>query len=166
MKRRTLTTIAICLLAAALGAAVGVAAKSSPRTVPFDQCSEVYQRYHDFPGIRAAFIRDKQINDTLRLDMTLLQAEDSLAFANLMRNAGYSKEFVQDIMSFEADENTRFSGLRPKGKLTLPIDSIIENNDVMAVFPLKKAVAIFHTHNEEEIDVVLLNSYRKKIKID
>ena len=135
------------------------------RTVPFDQCSEVYKQYHDYPGIRAAYIRDKQINDTLFLDMTLLQAKDSLTFVELLKSAGRSEEYINDMMISVVDENTRFTGLKPKGKLTPPIDPIRTNNDVVSIFPALHSIAIFHIKTDSEIDAVYVENFREKIKI-
>lgn len=102
----------------------------APRTVPLEQCSEVYRRYHDTPGIQASFIRNKKINDTLRLDMTLFKAEDSLAFASLLSQMGQSQESIDYILSLgDVDDGYRFTG-----KL---------RDDVFAVFPSLKTVAFF-----------------------
>ena len=56
-KRMWLLTLALSFLAVL----AAVAWRCWPRTVPLSQCSEVYQRYHDIPGIQASFIKNKQI---------------------------------------------------------------------------------------------------------
>ena len=161
-KKAWLLTLLLCLLTAA----VTLAVVKLPRTVPLDQCSEVYQRYHDVPGIRAAFIRDKQINDTLKVDMTLLVADDSLAFANLLKSWNNSDEFITDMMSSVVDENTRFIKMHPKGHPELPKDmETITNNEWVAIFPMKRAVAFFHTQTEEEINTIKTANYREKVNI-
>ena len=73
--------LGLCLVAATVPAAIVY----WRHTVPLSQCSEVYRRYRDLPGVQASFIHDKQINDTLSLDMTLFVAYDSLAFVNLLK---------------------------------------------------------------------------------
>ena len=151
----------LCLLAVTVPAAVVYWC----RTVPLDQCSEVYQRYHDVPGIRAAFIRDKQINDTLKVDMTLLVADDSLAFANLLKSIGKSDEFITDMLSLGGTPDTRYSGSFRRGELGSLSDPDDANNEVISYFPVRRAVAFFHTRTAEELDVVLKKNYFDEIVI-
>lgn len=55
--RWTLTPIVLLLIGAS-----GAVVKHWPRTVPYAQCSPIYQRYATMPGIQAAFIKDYAIN--------------------------------------------------------------------------------------------------------
>ena len=134
-------------------------------TVPFNQCSEVYQRYSRFPGVEAAFIRDKQINDTLSLDMTLFVAKDSNAFVGLLNEWGKSDEFITDIMISIVDENTRFFGKIPKGHPELPKAPVMNDNEVIAYFPARKTVAFFHTETESQIDAILMANIFKTFNL-
>ena len=70
MKRTDYITLLICLLA--VGVALVVV--RCPRTVPWEQCSEVYKKYSQMDGINAAYIKDYRINDTLTIGVTLLEA--------------------------------------------------------------------------------------------
>ena len=158
--RWTITLLLMPLLLAVVALAV-----YRCHTVPLSQCSEVYQRYHDIPGIRASFIKDKQINDTLRLDMTLFEADDSLAFAALLKAWGRSDEFIHDIQASIVDENTRFIKRIPKGHPELPADTDNNNNEMVAIFPAKRAVAIFHTTNATQIDATMDAHFDKTVNI-
>ncbi len=161
-KRMWLLTLALSFLAVL----AAVAWRCWPRTVPLSQCSEVYQRYHDTPGIQASFIKNKQINDTLRLDMTILEAEDSLAFANLLKSMGKSDEYITDILSLGGNTDKCYSGTFRRGELGSLGDSDDANNEVRSVFPVRMTVAIFHTRTAEELKAVLQKSYYSKIKIE
>ena len=161
-KRMWLLTLALSFLAVL----AAVAWRCWPRTVPLSQCSEVYQRYHDTPGIQASFIKNKQINDTLRLDMTILEAEDSLAFANLLKSMGKSDEYITDILSLGGNTDKCYSGTFRRGELGSLGDSDDANNEVRSVFPVRMTVAIFHTRTAEELKAVLRKSYYSKIKIE
>lgn len=157
-----LLTLALSLLAVL----AAVAWRCWPRTVPLSQCSEVYQRYHDTPGIQASFIKNKQINDTLRLDMTILEAEDSLAFANMLKSMGKSDEYITDILSLGGNTDKCYSGTFRRRELGSLGDSDDANNEVRSVFPVRMTVAIFHTRTAEELKAVLQKSYYSKIKIE
>ena len=79
MRHRTLIITILSLLL------VGGAAawKFLPHTLSYDECSDVYRHFADMrlPGVRVTYIQDKIINDTLRLPVTLLQAESDEGWA-------------------------------------------------------------------------------------
>ena len=79
MRHRTLIIIILSLLL------VGGAAawKFLPHTLSYDECSDVYRHFADMrlPGVRVTYVQDKIINDTLRLPVTLLQAESDEGWA-------------------------------------------------------------------------------------
>lgn len=140
---------------------------------PAGEPSEVYRQYYKTPGIRAAYIRQMPINDTLRLDMTLFEAEDSAAFVGLLRAMGGREEFIQDMTKlksmFEKTDNgydTRHSGRCPRGHPTDPPDVDPNNNEVVSFFPVRMCIAIFHTHTQQEIQTVLDKSFFNEIDID
>ncbi|MBR4506765.1 MAG: hypothetical protein IKP21_08325, partial [Bacteroidales bacterium] len=55
-----------------------------PRSLPPEECSELYRAYMDTPGVDATFIRGFQVNDTVSVDVTLLQTTDSAGWATLL----------------------------------------------------------------------------------
>ena len=79
MNKRRVISVAVCLVVAALVLLV----KYHPRTVPVEECSQIYRDYADNPHIAVAFIKDFPVNDTLRVDVTTLQATDSLGWETL-----------------------------------------------------------------------------------
>lgn len=167
-KKNWIITLALCLLVAA----TVVAVRRCPRTVPLSQCSEVYRRYCDLPGVRASFIKNKQINDTLRLDMTLLEAQDSVSFANLLQAMGNRDEFIRDMETLrEMFKNTKdagrasFTGDCLRGfPGTKGVDDPTKN-EVISYYPVLMCVAVFHTHTEEEFKTILYKGYFGKIDI-
>ena len=138
----------------------------APRTVPLAETSEVYRQYRHLPGVRAAFIRQMPINDTLRLDMTLFEAEDSAVFADLLIKMGKSEEFVTDIMEGVTDPNVRYTGDCLRGEPGCPGDDDDSKNEVISFFPVRKAVAIFHTQTVDELHAVLDKSYFNSLQIN
>ena len=69
--------LVVALLAAATWAVV-----HHCRTVPLDQCSNVYRYFADHRDIEASFIKDFRLNDTVQLSVTVLHAvTDSAWFA-------------------------------------------------------------------------------------
>ena len=136
-------------LAAALVTLVVIRA---PHTVPLSQCSDLYRRYHDVPGIQASFIKKKQINDTITADMTLLKACDSTTYKWLLKDLGYSDDLVEYLMSvdFVSGDN------RLTGKY---------NNSIIADFPQRKTVVLFDTDNESDKTAILRGNFKEPLKI-
>ncbi len=75
-------TLTVCLLIV-LGT---LTVKLWPRTVPFDQCSDLYKQYVAVEGINATYIKDYKVNDTVFVDVTLLEAIDSTGWEILKRD--------------------------------------------------------------------------------
>ena len=150
MKRSWLITILVCLLLLGGGTVVIL----MPQVVPYSQCSDVYKQYADVDGIDATFIKGYRVNDTLTVNVTLLQATDSAGWARLQRDFGAhgptdtqreALEQGKDIISFK---------LFRKDNSPAPIDKEAVNN-VVAVSYLKHAVCVYHTETHEQVDRIL-----------
>ena len=171
MSRRTrywLFVVAVGLVAALVTLVVICA----PRTVPLEQCSELYRRYYDTPGIHASFIKNKRINDTIAVDMTLLKAEDSASYINLLRTLGNREEFISDMAKIsdmlkgQNDAiNPSFTGICLRGCPAVIGSDDQSKNEVISYLPVGMCVAVFHTHTESELYVVLHKGYFSSIDI-
>ena len=91
MKRLWPITILLCLLLAA-GCIILV---RCPRTVPDDQCSEVYRRYKDRDDLSVAFVKDYRIGDSIIVDVTTITAKDSASWENLQREMNQSENMIK-----------------------------------------------------------------------
>ncbi len=91
MNKRRVISVAVCLVVAALVLVV----KYHPRTVPIEECSQIYRDYADNPHIAVAFIKDFPVNDTLRVDVTTLQATTDSAWCALLLDFGTPEELIE-----------------------------------------------------------------------
>ena len=158
MNRRSLIiTFAVCLLAVAVAFVV----KRCPRTVPFEQCSELYQRYAGCEGIDASFIQGYRVNDSVRVDVTLLQATDSAAWSLLMDTmySYYSQEARDYIMH---RKKIRVRAI-PKGYLNLPTDTILLNNDIVVTDVANQTIFIFNLTDTNQL-YAITRKYLKDVK--
>ena len=57
-----------------------------PRTVLPTKCSEVYRRYSEVEGIRASYLKDYRVNDTVTVGVTLLEAETDSGWVRLQED--------------------------------------------------------------------------------
>ncbi|MCR4815772.1 MAG: hypothetical protein K5842_01120 [Bacteroidales bacterium] len=157
MKPKQLILPAIIFLAIVL---VALAVRLWPRIVPFDLCSDVYKQYANVEGIDATFIKDYKVNDTVFVDVTLLEATDSVSWTTLKKDFEVpdpSPDFQQFI---DSGEDLIYVKLIPK---TTASDTILNPypNDVLAISPLNRTLTIFHIKNTEELNAVRHYNYDK-----
>ena len=147
MKRSWLITILICLLLLCGGGAVLLL----PQVIPFDQCSDVYKRYADMDGVDATFIKDYKVNDTVRVDVTLLEAQTDSAWTQLTDD--FNAQLPPDMPP--PPPNTVDFWYAPHDNYSHPMDTILTNNDIIAVSHDIRTIAIFHIESEKQIDAIL-----------
>ena len=155
MRPKQLILPSIIFLAIVL---VALAVRLWPRTVPFDQCSDVYKRYAAVDGVVATFIKDYKVNDTVFVDVTLLEATDSVSWTTLKKDFEVpdpSPDFQQFI---DSGEDLIYVKLIPKSTAS---DTILNPypNDVLAISPLNRTLTIFHIANAEEKHAVFHYNY-------
>ena len=159
MKARTIIALLALLLAG--GAA---AWKFIPHTLSHDECSDVYRHFADMQmeGVRVTYVRDKVVNDTLRLPVTLLQAESDAGWAILDSLFGLTadrnklindttipddvkEKFIKDTPFFTYQRSHRET---PEQKIA-PMDLCPEDVSVY-IFPDLRCVTIYETGIEKE----------------
>lgn len=162
MNKRRVISVAVCLVVAALVLLV----KYHPRTVPIEECSQIYRDYADNPHIAVAFIKDFPVNDSISVDVTTFQATDSVGWETLKKDfralqlpESTQKKIAQGI-------NIVTIHLAPQTDPTLPMDTTdILKNNVIAISRLNHTVSIFHTKTVAEQKAVKRNQHEKGFKI-
>lgn len=157
MKRPWIITIAVCLL---LTAVVAVAVLL-PRTVPEAECSDVYRRYAGRDDVAAGYIRDYRINDTVSVDVTVLEAVTDSGWAAML------KDFNIIQPPPEVMEVIGMHGILSK---KIPKKNSAEGNDIdivqyneLSVYLLEKKMYIFHIESEEQIMAVRYKQYDESV---
>ena len=151
MNRRSLIiTFAVCLLAVAVAFVV----KRCPRTVPFEQCSELYQRYADTEGIDASFIQGYRLNDSVRVDVTLLQATDSAAWMQLITDYGIDTP-PKELEKLYREKNIQELKYIPQKDPKLPMDTNLSANNVLCISWGTQTLCLFHTDEERQVNAII-----------
>ena len=156
MKKHHYITLAIVLV----GLAVSASFFLFPRQLSPEECSAEFLRYKDVEGIDASFVKDFPVNDTLAVDVTTLQATDSVGWETLKK----------DFHAFPLPENNQKKidqgidvisiHLAPKTDPTLPMDTTdLLNNNVVAISRLHQTVSIFNVTTKAEMDAVRVNQF-------
>ena len=139
---------------------VALAVRLWPRTVPFDQCSDVYKRYAAVDGVVATFIKDYKVNDTVFVDVTLLEAIDSVSWTTLKKDFEVpdpSPDFQQFI---DGGEDLIYVKLIPKTTASYTILNPYPN-DVLAISHLNRTLTVFHIKNDVEKHAVKYYNFDK-----
>ena len=142
--------IRVLIFVAIVGGTLAI--KYLPSIVPYWQCSEVYKRYAHTKDIRATYIKNFPLNDTLTVGVTLLEATTDSGWARLQEGFGiipYPPEVLAII-----DTNAVETWFAPKDDLSKPMDSILTNNDIIAVHRNGRKVAIFEIVTEQQINSI------------
>lgn len=151
MKKSWPITILVCLLILGGGGLI----LGWPRTVPFDQCSDVYKRYAKMDGVDATFIKDYKVNDTVFVDVTLLEAIDSTGWDIL------KKDFEVASLPPELQQ------LVDSGK-DLVFTKIISEpaaSHLLAISYLTKTLTVFHIENDAEKHAVKYHNFDKSTNL-
>lgn len=155
MKRAWLITIIICLVILGGGAVVLLL----PQVVPFDQCSDVYKRYAKMNGVDATFIKDYKVNDSIRVNVTLLQATDSVSWNIIAKdlNVPPPPEIPDEYKGLFLQSNS-FGYFIVKNKPNEDKQMHDKRKDICTFSREKMTICIFHTCDETQIDAILDNS--------
>ena len=151
MNKRQLIWTAVLVLAAA---AVAALVKSCPMPLPDWMAGELVTRYAPSDGVSATFLRGKQIDDSLRVDVTVLQATDSAGWARLLNDFNVSGITENQQKALGQGKDIICFKLFRKDNTPAPIDKEAVNN-VVAISYLKHAVCVYHTETHEQVDRIL-----------
>ena len=151
MKRHLL----ILLLTALLGVGAVALCKYWNVLFPTGETSEIYRHYHKTPGIRAAYIQDMTVDDTIHFDMTLLEARDSATYVWLLRDLGQDEEQITVQMDYTLEDNPYFVCLYKHN-----------DTDLVCSLPAKHTAAILHPYNPQHKKTIIIRSLHKQIKIN
>ena len=153
MKKHNVIFIILCVVAVL----VAVLVKRCPRTVPYEQCSEVYKRYSRVEGVRATYVKDYRINDTLTIGVTLLEATDSAGWKYLLQKFNISQEmqtvFEQvdfGVMSWNSHKDNPEVKAATIGECR-DVSLTDKDIEICACSFRERKICVFHTQSEEEI---------------
>lgn len=144
-------TLTVCLLIV-LGTLI---VKLWPRTVPFDQCSEIYQKYASMENVKASFIKDYKVNDTVFVDVTFIEATTDSAWKLILDdfNMPVIPEEYRELV--EKNSSIEFNLISKEDPQK--IDEDIDNNDVLVLSRQKHSVCILHINNKIQRNAIVRN---------
>ena len=143
----------IKVLARVVVVGVALAVKFLFCAVPYWQSSEVYKKYKDVEGIRASYVKDFRVNDTLTVAVTLLEANDT-GWERLLEDFRIP-DALREIAEAATDKNKVWTRTVLKGhpEEKVSVATLTDGEwkyDMVAMdFTLHK-IALFDLNNMEE----------------
>lgn len=156
MKRRMLPILIVLLPVALVSLWVYM-----PRTVPLEECSDLYRRYADNRHVDAAFLRGFRVNDSVAVDVTTLQARDSVGWVLMCQEFNIKPAAPSVSESIARGEDVVTVRLTPHSGPGQPMDTVdMLLNDVLAVSRRDMSIGVFETRTEQEINAVCHSRYQ------
>jgi hypothetical protein len=136
---------------------VGILAfvKLCPRTVPLNECSPIYTKYMEIPGIKATYFKDYPINDSVVVNTTIIEAIDTSQWEQLKREV-FPKLGSQKDNTGNTDGKKILVTKKNRKDYNQPIDKQNPfNNDVVFYCSnVPYTLLAFHIESEEQADAV------------
>jgi len=123
---------------------------------PSREVSDLYTRYENVDGVDVSFIKDYKINDTVFVDVTLLEAQTDSAWTILQIDFNVPiipEEYKHLINNY----NSVDIWLAPKEDYTLPKDTVPQKNDAIVLLRKTQTISIFHLKKETPIDDIIIH---------
>ena len=131
--------------------------------VPRDEVSELYTRYENVEGIDVSFIKDFRVNDTVFVDVTLLEAKDSNGWKKLCEDFYIPQLDPRSQRKINEGKEMLFSRLINK-KTLLPSNEYNEDEDaIRSISFIKKKICIFHIKNDSEVHALFYHIFDKSV---
>jgi len=146
------------LLVAAAVLAVGVAVWRY--TAPQRHVSDLYRRYEHADDIAASYIHNFPVNDTLRVDVTLLEATTDSAWQALC--ADFALSDIVEEMKVVAPSAV-FSRQVSRRDYTQVVRGDSPDAELLAISCDSRTFAVFHTRNATEMHAVFCYNMKKSI---
>ena len=151
-----LFTFTVCLLL--VGGAIAVV------FWPRQYGSEIYQYYSNIKGIKASYFENYRINDTVFVDITLLEAVDSIGWNILCEDFNIIKLDSVSQKKVDNGKDLVFTKQTSIKDLSKSYISASEDTVLRAVSFLRKEVSVFHTKNKKERHAVFYYNLDKTTK--
>lgn len=128
---------------------------------PSREVSDLYTRYENVDGVEASFIKDYKVNDSIFVDVTLIEAKDSCSWEMLCEDfeiaplSMYPKEYIE-LMSLEHSFDQR-----------IVTDTVVSRYDSVCVKSLivfshlNKTMCIFQNIDDLQYDAILNKKYKE-----
>ena len=128
-----------------------------------DNVSDVYTRYEKYGNLSVSFIKNYRVNDTVCVDVTLLEAKDSIGWNILCKDFYIPVLDSASQKKVDDGEDLIFSARLNKNDLSQPVKDTSDESVIRAFSYLHKNVCIFHTRNKDEDHAVFYYNFDRTV---
>lgn len=121
---------------------------------PTHAVSEVYTRYAGTDGLNVVFLKDFQVNDTLFVDVTLLEAKTDSAWV-VLQSDFHVPIIPEEYRELLANSSSVDFWLASKKDPTIRTDTIISHNDLIVMSRQKQTISVCHIENKRQADAIM-----------
>ena len=129
-----------------------------PPAIAYCGSSEVYKRYSRVEGVRATYIKDFRVNDTLTVGVTLLEATDSAGWEYMVEAFNILPEAIEVAKEIPDADVWVWQILKNHPETKYVSDSIYNQKnigiEIVSASMIKQQICIFHTRNEQEHNAI------------
>lgn len=112
-------------------------------------------------GVDATFIKDYKVNDSVFVDVTLLVATTDSAW--LLIQHDFNLEIPPQEMIGFLGHNFVEVWAAPKRDYSLPMDSVLLNNDLLAVSWSERRISVFSIETMQQMHSLKRNQFKESI---
>jgi len=128
---------------------------------PSKEVSDLYTRYENVDGLDVSYIKDYKINDTVFVSVTILEATTDSAWLTLRHD--FNLEVPPQEMIDFLGHNSVEVWAAPKGNYAMPMDSILLNNDLLAVSWSERRISVFSVETMLQMRLLKRNQFEESI---
>lgn len=129
---------------------------------PSKDVSDLYTRYENVDGVEASFIKDYKVNDTVFVDVTLLEAQTDSAWTMLQTDFNVPiipEEYRELVASSNSVDFWLASKDNPKDRT----DTIKSHNDIIVMSRQMLTICICHIENKHQA-IAIMNKETHDLK--
>ena len=136
-----------------------------PPAIAYWRSSEVYKRYSKVEGVRATYIKDFRVNDTLTVGVTLLEATTDSGWVMLQEEFGLPIIPKECEAEFCGDSN-KVTVKSFSKNIPLYVDGDTLNDDIITISRYKHKIAHFVVQSKEQLKLIVHKQFDDNTKND
>ncbi len=132
---------------------------------PAGTVSEFYARYAGREDLEVSFIKDFRLNDSVSVDVTVVEARTDSAWRSLMEGFGMSEQMIDFYYShpeiYGKDRKTQIRFFLDRNKRTADGEFDYESNPYVIASPCRSTFSVFHIVSERQFLGVTASEIKK-----
>lgn len=128
---------------------------------PSREVSDLYTRYENVDGIDVSYIKDYKVNDSVFVDVTLIEATTDSAW-NLILNDFNITPPPLEVIEITGEDCIDIWAA-PKKDYSMPMDSLPLNNDLIAMLWAERKISVFSIETTQQLRSLKRNQFKESI---